>query len=153
MSKATIQIEGFLANDGRTGQTNNGDQYLNLSVAHTPRRKNRETGQWEDAGETLWVQFTLWREEAEAFAPHAVKGTLVRVEGEPTIRFYDKNGQAAVNVDVKFARASVIPRQQSQGRAGSPGTASGGDGATAPAGGAQNDAWSTPGSYGDDTPF
>lgn len=153
MSKATIQVEGFLANDGRTGQTNSGDQYLNLSVAHTPRRKNRDTGQWEDAGETLWVQFTLWRDEAEAFAPHAVKGTLVRVEGEPTIRFYDKNGQTAANVDVKFARASVIPRQASQDRSGQPTAASGDGWTTAQPGGAQSDAWSTPGSYGDDTPF
>lgn len=153
MSKATITVEGFLANDGRTGTTGSGDQYLNLSIGHTPRKKNRDTGQWEDAGETLWVQFTLWRDEAVAFAPHATKGQLVRVEGEPTIRFYDKNGQAAANVDVKFARASVIPRQAAQDRAGSPQNSSPSERATATPGGAQGDAWTTSGSFGDDTPF
>lgn len=144
MSRATTTIEGFLARDGQTGRSNNGDTYLSLSVPHTPRRKNRDTGQWEDAGETLWVTFTLWRDEAEAFTPHAVKGTLIRVEGEPAIRTYDKNGQTGINLDLKFARASVIPRGASQGSAGRPNAASAGDWATAPTGGAQNASWDAP---------
>lgn len=140
MSKATMTVEGFLSKDAQIGRTQSGDAYLNLSVAHTPRRKNRETNEWEDAGDTLWVGFTLWREEAEAFASYAEKGTFVRVEGEPFLRTWESNGKSGTSLELKFARAAVVPRAPRGG----------GRAAATPA---AEEPWATPTNYDSDTPF
>lgn len=112
MSKATLTVEGYLAGDPKIGATQSGDSFLGFSVPHTPRRKNRDTGEWEDAGDTLWVQVTLWREDADRFAPHLTKGTQVRVEGEPVLRAWESNGKSGVNLELKFPRASIIPEKR-----------------------------------------
>lgn len=142
MSRALLTVEGFLAKTPELGRTNSGDSYLNLSVPHTPRRKNRDTGQWEDAGDTVWVTFTLWREDAELYAPLVHKGTLLRVEGEPSIRTYDRNGQTGVNLDIRFPRVAIIPRPQAtqQGQAAPAGSSVADEPWSTPTG-AQTDAW------------
>lgn len=111
MSKSTLVVEGYLSKEPELGHTNSGDAYLGLSIPHTPRRKNRETGEWEDAGDTLWVQSTLWREDAELFAPLLRKGTQVRVEGEPVLRSWESGEKSGVNLEVKFPRVSIVPRR------------------------------------------
>lgn len=152
MSKATMAVEGFLSKDAQVGRTQSGDAFLNLSVGHTPRRKNRDSGEWEDAGDTLWVGFTLWRDEAEAFEQYATKGTLVRIEGEPSLRTWESNGKSGTSLELKFARAAVVPRAargvQARGQvADEPWSAPA-------ASGGSTEAWAAPaGAYGDETPF
>jgi single-strand DNA-binding protein len=137
MSKAMIQIEGYLSNDPKSGQ-HGGDDWVSFSVPHTPRRLNKQSQQWEDAGDTLWVSVTLWRDDAQRFTDHLRKGTQVRVEGEPVLRAWESGGKSGVNLEVKFPRVSIVPPKVEQ----------------APA--ASTDVWNTPqggGNYGDDTPF
>lgn len=50
--------------------TQGGHAVLELSIAATPRRKDRQTGEWADDGAPLWINATLWDAEAEAaFSP------------------------------------------------------------------------------------
>ncbi len=143
MSKAVLTVEGYLSKDAQLARTNSGDAYLNLSVAHTPRKKNRDTGEWEDAGDTLWVQFTLWREDAEVFAPYAVKGTLVRVEGEPQLQAWEAIGKSGVNLELRFPRASIVPRQARDRGQGARSAPTGDPWATPAVSDAQADAWAS----------
>ena len=62
---ATATIKGNLGKPGTLRFTNSGKAVYGFSVADTPRRKNDQTGQWEDAGETLWVDVSVWGDEAE----------------------------------------------------------------------------------------
>lgn len=111
MSKATLVIEGFLARDGELRTVQNGSTVLRLTVPHTPRRKG-ENG-WEDAGDTLWVDASLWGEEAEAFAEYAVKGAYVRLEGEPQLRQFTRtDGESDARLQFRFAQAAVVPRRR-----------------------------------------
>lgn len=48
--------------------TQNGRAVFNARIADTPRRKNPDSGEWEDAGPTLYVNIALWGQEAEALA-------------------------------------------------------------------------------------
>lgn len=118
MSKATINIEGYLSRDPELAFTQGGDAYLPLSVPHTPRKLNKDTQQWEDAGDTLWVQATLWREAAEQYAPLLRKGTMVRIEGEPVMRAWSSGEKSGVNLEVKFARVSMFPKKPEAGTGG-----------------------------------
>lgn len=112
-------------------------------MAHTPRRRNKQTGEWEDAGPTSWFRVSLWRDDVDKYASLR-KGTLVVVKGEPVVRAYDGKEGAAASIDVKFARVSVIPQRDRGHQA--PARE---EWAPEP----PEDAWATPGLYGDDQPF
>lgn len=114
MSRASIEVEGFIAQDAQIKFTDSGKAFLSVSVPHTPRRKNRDTGEWEYAGDTLWTQFTLWREDAEAFAPLLVKGTRIRVEGEPTLREWVSGDRHGAQLEIRNPRVSIIPPKGSE---------------------------------------
>lgn len=110
MSKATLTIEGFIARDPET-RDHNGQQVATVTVPHTPRRKNRDTGQFEDAGDTLWVQASFWGDDAAAIIQTARKGELVTITGQPELNVYTKNdGTAAASLRLKFATLGIIPR-------------------------------------------
>lgn len=112
MSKAEFKIEGFVAKDPELGN-HQGKAVTNVSVAHTPRRLNKQTNQWEDAGATLWVQASFWEAEAESIVASVSKGTLVTITGQPEIRVYQKNdGTTDASLSLKFGTLGVIPRAQ-----------------------------------------
>lgn len=156
MSKATLKIEGFLA-EPRSSVKRDGGQVLNLSVGHTPRRKNKQTNEWEDAGPTIWVQAAFFDEQAEFLATQVGKGVLVQLEGEPQLRVWESNGKSGVNLELKFAQVAVIPRPQSGqgGQGGSTGGFGGGNSSTGGNGsqtGGQE--WASPGAeYDGPAPF
>jgi single-strand DNA-binding protein len=134
MSKATLEIEGYVAQTPELKFSQSGDALLNVTVPHTPRRKNRDTGEFEDAGETLWVRFTLWREDAYRYADLLVKGTHVTVAGEPELRKWENGDKHGADLQIKFPRVSIIPPKGSNDRANtSPSAVSGNDSWNAPA--------------------
>ncbi|MEV8339232.1 single-stranded DNA-binding protein [Leucobacter sp. NPDC077196] len=124
MSKASFSIEGFAAEPKqRTSQ--NGKRMLDISVAHTERRKNKQSGEWENATDrdgneiTLWARATFFDEQADLLAQQVAKGTLVRIEGMPRLNAYvDNSGTAKASIDVQFASLSIIPRASSGGSGG-----------------------------------
>lgn len=131
MSKATMTIEGFVAKDPELGN-HQGKAVTNVSVAHTPRRLNKQTNQWEDAGATLWVQASFWEAEAEAIVNTVGKGTLVTITGQPELRVFQKqDGTTDAALSLKFGTLGVIPRAQQPAQ-------------SAPA--QTEEPWSTPGS-------
>lgn len=144
MSKATLTIEGFVAKDPELGN-HNGKSVTSVTVPHTPRRKNQQTGQFEDAGPTLWVQASFWEADAEAVVANVRKGTLVTITGQPELRVYTKqDGTTGAELGLKFGTLGVIPRQQTG--QGAPQTSAAGDWQSQPVPGAQ-------GAFDSDTPF
>lgn len=117
MSKASAEIEGFIAApELRYSQA--GKPFLTVSVGHTPRKLNKDTNQWEDAGETLWARGTFWEAEAEHLANVLQKGDFVIMRGEPTLRMYDGQNGPGVSFELRRASIAVVPRapkQQQQG--------------------------------------
>lgn len=142
--QATTKIAGYLSRDPELRYTQHGDAVLGLSVPFTPRKRNKQTNEWEDAGPTLWVQAALWREQAELFADKLAKGTAVILEGEPALRVWEKDGKHGSNLELKFAQVSIVPTAPRRQDAAPADWAPQADPA---------DAWATPGAFGDDTPF
>jgi single-strand DNA-binding protein len=110
MSKATMTIEGFVAKDPEIRDVN-GQQVATVTVPHQARRKNRDTGQFEDVGDVLWVQAAFWGNDAIAITQAARKGELVTITGQPEINVYTKNDNTTgAQLRLKFATLGVIPR-------------------------------------------
>lgn len=163
MSKATMTIEGFAA-EPKTRVSQSGKQMLDVAVAHTPRRFNKQTNQWEDVTDkdgqkvTTWARATFFEEKAAAVAAVVQKGTLVRLEGEPRLNTYtDGQGKAAASIDLQFADISLVVQAARQDAP--QGGFGGGTPAQEPAGQGQA-AWGAPaaspgfsGSFDDEQPF
>ena len=109
----SLTIVGRLAFDIEVRFSPSGDAVASGRIADTPRRKNQQTGEWED-GETLWLSFSLWGKKAEALADAAKKGDLVLVTGTLTQRTFEgKHGEQRTVIEVKATEVAIVPRIQS----------------------------------------
>lgn len=107
-----LTVTGYAAADAEVKFLANGTPVANVSVPYTPRRKNDQTGQWEDAGDTTWVRIAVWRDDAELFAEQVHKGTMLTVTGRPNARAYmTKNGEPGVSLEVSADQWAIIPRR------------------------------------------
>lgn len=153
-----VSIEGRLGQDPELRWTSAGKPVLNGSVADTPRRFNRDTNAWEDAGETLWLRFSLWGPKAEAAAEVLRKGDLVTATGRLKQRSFEQDGQRRTVVEMdadsvgKVATASANGGQQQPGGfGGQPQVdpwATGGN-----TGGQQSGGWDSPAGGSNPIPF
>lgn len=74
-------ISGNLTRDAELRQTNNnGTAVLNFTVAVNDRRRNNQTGEWEDYPN--YIDCTLFGNRATAIKDYMVKGQKVAVEGK-----------------------------------------------------------------------
>lgn len=110
MSKATLTIEGFVAQDP-TRRDVNGKTVVSVDVAHTPRK--RDGNEWVDAGPTTWFQASFWEGDADAVLASVSKGSKVVITGQPEANAYTKNdGTPGASIRLKFATLGVIPTVQ-----------------------------------------
>lgn len=108
MSKATGIIEGFVAVDTRKNQTNSGKTVANVTVAHTPRKRDPRTNEWVDAGATTWFEAPLWMTPPK---PSTCKGDKVVITGSLEAVEYDKrDGTKGFKVAVKNAAVALVER-------------------------------------------
>ena len=170
-----ITVVGNLTADPELRYTQNGLPVANFTIASTPRNFDRQANEWKD-GEALFLRASVWREFAEHVAGSLTKGSRVVATGRLRQRSYqDREGQNRTSIELevdeigpslRYATAQVTRAASGSGGGGgggqqsrpqvaaeepwsTPGSSSGGNSNSG--GGA--DAWSTPGNYGDDTPF
>lgn len=137
---AKLEIVGNLA-DPKRAQSRDGKAILNLSVGHTPRRKNRDTGEWEDAGDTLWVRAAWFGDEADLIGSQVAKGMRVRIEGEPQMSVREHEGRTYTNLELRWPSITFLPQRQQGYNAGS--APSAGEWSSPPVNGAQNASWAS----------
>ena len=119
----TTTIAGFVSKDAQIKFLASGQQLAETSIPYTPRRRNQQTGQWEDAGDTTWVNVVVWGDEAEVFSQAATKGTFLTVTGRPQVRAYTTQaGDARAALSVSADSWGVTPRQPRQQQAPGVGT-------------------------------
>lgn len=71
-----VVIEGNLTRDTDVRDLANGTKVCNFTVAVNEKRKNVETGEWEDA--PVFVRCALFGLRAEKLSQYLLKGTKVR---------------------------------------------------------------------------
>ena len=107
MTSANITIQGFLGAAPDVRYTSDGLAVANLSIAHTPRRRDPETDEWVDAGPTLWVVASVWGAVAEAVAGTSRKGDLVAVSGQLAVDEWT-DGDGVVRTDLVIRSATYL---------------------------------------------
>ena len=80
MSINRVVISGNLTRDGELRATAGGMSVLKLGVAVNDRRKNQQTGEWEDIPN--FIDCTMFGARADALGQYLVKGTKVAIEGK-----------------------------------------------------------------------
>ena len=101
MNEAQVVLAGYVAREPRYRKTHNGYSYTSLRVGYTPRRMDRDSGEWSDGG-TSFVTVFCWRGLAENVAMCVRKGDPVLVKGKLQVRPYtDKAGASRVAVEVE----------------------------------------------------
>ena len=74
-----VAVSGNLTRDASLRRTNSGMAVLEFSVAVNERRKNRQTGEWEES--PSYVDCTMFGDRAERIAEYLTKGTKAFVSG------------------------------------------------------------------------
>ena len=84
--------EATLVADPELRYANNGNSVTNFRVASNSRRKNQQTGQWED-GDTTFLSVSAFGGLGENVASRFKKGSKVNIAGQLKQREYEKDGQ------------------------------------------------------------
>lgn len=98
MSINRVNISGNLTRDSELRSANNGTAILNFSVAVNDRRKNSQTGEWEDVPN--YVDCVVFGTRANALHRMLKKGTKVAIEGKLRWSSWEKDGQRRSKLEV-----------------------------------------------------
>lgn len=135
--ETTITVVGNLTADPELRFTQSGAAVVSFTVASTPRKFDKQSGEWKDS-EALFMRCSAWRQMAENIAESLTRGMRVMVTGRLVQRSFstregDKRTVIELEVDevgpslrygtAKFNKASreggapqgqyVNPNQQS----------------------------------------
>lgn len=116
MTSANLTIQGFLGATPEVRYTADGLAVANLSIAHTPRKRDPRTDEWVDAGPTLWVIASVWGAVAEAVADISQKGDLVSVSGQLALdEWTDSDGVVRTDLVIRSATyLGTTPRREAE---------------------------------------
>ena len=98
MSINRVVITGNLTRDPEMRATAGGTQVMSFGVAVNDRRKNPQTGDWEDYPN--FVDCTMFGTRAEALNRYLSKGTKVAIEGKLRYSSWERDGQRRSKLEV-----------------------------------------------------
>lgn len=131
--ETTITVIGNLTSDPPELRfTPSGSAVANFTIASTPRTFDRQSNEWKDGGETLFLRASVWREAAENVAESLTKGMRVIVSGRLKSRSYEtKEGERRTVIELevdeigppslRYANAKVNRTQRSNQGSGNGG--------------------------------
>lgn len=98
MSINTCTISGNLTRDPELRATASGTEVLGFSVAVNDRRRNPQTGVWEDIPN--YIDCTMFGSRASALANILHKGSGVTVQGKLRWSQWERDGQKRSKIEV-----------------------------------------------------
>ena len=130
-----VIISGRLTRDPDVRTTAGGTTVMGLGVAVNDRRRNQQTGQWEDYSN--FIDCTMFGSRAEALSRILTKGMLVCIEGRLRWSQWERDGQKRSKIEVIVDEVEMPSRSQGASGDGSQpyGSAQGYAPAAAPASG------------------
>ena len=110
MSINRVAISGNLTRDPELRQTAGGMAILGFGVAVNDRRKNQQTGEWEDYPN--FIDCTMFGARADALNKFLRKGMKVAIEGKLRWSQWERDGQKRSKIEVIVDEVEVMSRQQ-----------------------------------------
>ncbi len=123
-----VNITGNLTRDAELRATQSGTQILRLGVAVNDRRRNPQTGNWEDYPN--FIDCVMFGSRAEAISRYLSKGTKVAIEGRLRYSSWEQDGKKRSKVEVVVDEIEFMSSRQ--GGQGGYGQQDAGYGAPAP---------------------
>lgn len=98
MSINKVVISGCLTRDPELRSTQGGMEILALGVAVNDRRKNQQTGEWEDVPN--WIDCVMFGNRAKSVSRFLSKGSKVAIEGKLRWSQWERDGQKRSKIEV-----------------------------------------------------
>lgn len=98
MSINQVLITGNLTRDSELRETQTGYSILAFGVAVNERRKNQQTGEWED--KPNFVDCKMFGSRAEKLHQYLTKGLKVAINGRLNYSSWESNGQRRSKLEV-----------------------------------------------------
>lgn len=98
-----LTIVGYLTADPELKNTSTGLAVVNVTIASTPSKYDKNTSSWVD-GQTLFMRATAWRTMAEQIAANMKKGDKVIAMGKLIAESYkdkDGNDRTTTRIDLE----------------------------------------------------
>ena len=112
MSINRVAISGNLTRDPELRQTAGGMAILGFGVAVNDRRKNQQTGEWEDCPN--FIDCSMFGARAQSVSRFLSKGSKVAIEGKLRWSQWERDGQKRSKVEVIVDEIEFMSRQQGQ---------------------------------------
>lgn len=116
MSINRVAISGNLTRDPELRQTAGGMAILGFGVAVNDRRKNQQTGEWEDYPN--FIDCSMFGTRAQSVSRFLSKGSKVAIEGKLRWSQWERDGQKRSKVEVIVDELEFMSQRQ-QGQLGS----------------------------------
>lgn len=110
MSINRVNVSGNLTRDPELRATQGGMQVLGFGVAVNDRRRNQQTGEWEDYPN--FVDCTMFGNRAESMGRILHKGMKVAIEGKLRYSSWDKDGQRRSKLEVIVDEIELMSQKQ-----------------------------------------
>lgn len=94
----SVTLAGNLTRDAELRQTNGGSGILHFGIAVNERRKNGQTGSWEDVPN--FFDCTIFGNRATALSQYLTKGTKVCLQGRLRQSSWERDNQRHSRVEV-----------------------------------------------------
>ena len=101
---AEITVTGTLTRDPEIKYAQSGTAMLKLALAATRRTQNRDTRQWEDDGDPLYIDVTFFGDRENYLGDILHKGDKVSVTGALVRRNWESGNKAGVALEVRFPK-------------------------------------------------
>jgi len=101
---AEITVTGTLTRDLELRYAQSGTPMLKLALAATRRQQNRDTKQWEDDGDPLYIDVTFFGDRENYLGDILHKGDQVSVTGVLVRRNWESGGKSGAALEVRFPR-------------------------------------------------
>lgn len=98
MSINRVVISGNLTRDAELRSTQGGMEILALGVAVNDRRKNQQTGEWEDIPN--FIDCVMFGSRAKSVSRFLSKGSKVAIEGKLRWSQWERDGQKRSKIEV-----------------------------------------------------
>ena len=106
----SVALAGNLTRDPQMRTTQGGMAILSMGIAVNDRRKNQQTGEWEDIPQ--YFELTMFGKRAEAVSKYLSKGTKVAVQGKLLYSSWEtQDGQKRSKVDVTVDELEFMSRR------------------------------------------
>ena len=110
MSINRVVISGNLTRDPELRSTASGLPVLGFGVAVNDRRKNQQTGEWEDYPN--FVDCTMFGTRAESVSQFLHKGSKVAIEGKLRWSQWERDGQKRSKIEVIIDELEFMTARQ-----------------------------------------